>query len=137
MSFVLDANTVIARLNGDQRVSDRLRKLTTEDVVLCAPVLAELEFGAWHSQRKKQNLGRLHELARGMRFEPFGFDAARRFGKLKAELRRRGATKTDFDLVIAAITLDLDAVLVSDDHTFFDGAIEDLKAENWLQTTDQ
>ncbi len=137
MSFVLDANTVIARLNGDQRVSRRLRKLTTEDVLLCAPVLAELEFGAWYSQRREQNLERLHQLARAMRFEPFGFGAARRFGKLKAELRRRGATKTDFDLAIAAIALELDAILVSDDRAFFDGAIEDLKVENWLQIADQ
>ncbi len=134
MSFVLDANTMIARLNGDQRVSEQLRKLTTEDVVLCAPVLAELEFGAWHSQRREQNLERLHRLALGMRFEPFGFGAARRFGRLKAELRRRGAIKTDFDLAIAAIALDLGAVLVSDDRAFFDGSIENLEAENWLQT---
>ncbi len=135
MSFVLDANTVIARLNGDQQVSERLRQLKTEDVVLCAPVLAELEFGAWNSRRREQNLERLHHLAGGMRFEDFGFGAARHFGRLKAHLRRQGVSKSDFDLAIAAIALDLEAVLVSDDRAFFDGSIDGLRVENWLQDT--
>lgn len=132
MTFVLDANTVIARLNGDHRVADRLKKLKSGDVVLCAPVLAELEFGAWHSQRKEQNLERLHLLAEGLRFEPFGFEAARNFGRLKAQLRGQGVTKTDFDLAIAAIALALRATLVSDDRAFHDDSIDGLEVENWL-----
>lgn len=130
---MLDANTVIARLNGNRLVSDRLKKLRTDDVVLCAPVLAELEFGAWYSKRREQNLERLHQLAQGLRFEPFGFGAARHFGRLKAHLRRLGATKTDFDLAIAAIALDLGAALVSDDRAFHDDSIDGLRVENWLQ----
>lgn len=133
MSFVLDANTIIARLNGDQRISDRLRKLKPDAIILCAPVLAELEFGAWYSRRREQNLEKLHRLAQAMRFESFGFGAARHFGRLKAQLQRQGKTKTDFDLTIAAIALDLNAVMVSDDRTFHDGSIDDLDVENWLQ----
>ncbi|MCP3963630.1 MAG: type II toxin-antitoxin system VapC family toxin [bacterium] len=136
MIYLLDANTVIARLNGDLRVATQLKRLKTEDVALCSPVLAELEYGAWYSQRREENLEKLHRLASGMRFEPFGFGASRHFGRLKATLRRQGINKTDFDLAIAAIALDLGAIVVSDDHAFHDGSIEDLQVENWLDEAD-
>jgi hypothetical protein len=40
--YLLDTNTVIARLNGNPAVSERLAALEPDEVVLCAPVLAEL-----------------------------------------------------------------------------------------------
>ncbi|HEX5759319.1 MAG TPA: PIN domain-containing protein [Thermoanaerobaculia bacterium] len=132
MIYLLDTNTVIARLNGNLAVSERLAALEPEEVVLCAPVLAELHFGASLSARREQNLGRLERLADGMRFQPFDAGAARRFGDLKASLRRRGITKSDFDLAIAAIALQLDAILVSEDGAFHDGSIAKLQTENWL-----
>lgn len=93
---------------------------------------AELQYGACYSARKASNLERLHRLAKGLRFEPFSYGAACLYGELKASLRRQGVTKSDFDLSIASISLDLGAVLVSDDHAFYDGSIPDLEAENWL-----
>ena len=122
MSYVLDTNTFIARLNGNAYIASRLRGLETNDVILCAPVLAELQYGACYSARRSSNLERLHRLAQGLR----------RYGELKASLRRQGVTKSDFDLSIAALALDLGAILVSDDHAFFDGSIPGLQAENWL-----
>lgn len=132
MIFVLDTNIFIAGLNGNASVLRRLDALNPEDVVLCAPVLAELEYGARFSGREKANLDKIKRLASRTRFQVFGDAAARRFGTLKAELRRLGALKADFDLSIAAIAFDLEATLVSDDRAFHDDPIPDLKIENWL-----
>lgn len=41
--------------------------------------------------------------------------------------------RDDFDLTIAAIALDLEAVLVSNDTDFNDGAITGIRVENWLE----
>lgn len=135
MTYVLDTNTFIAGLNGNATVLRRLDGLNPEDIVLCAPVLAELEYGARFSGREQANLAKIETLSSRTRFQAFGDTAARRFGTLKAELRRRGALKSDFDLSIAAIAFDLEAILVSDDRAFHDDPIPDLAVENWLLGT--
>ncbi|HEX2224070.1 MAG TPA: PIN domain-containing protein [Thermoanaerobaculia bacterium] len=130
--YLLDTNTVIARLNGHQLVAGRLRRLSPESAILCAPVLAELEFGANASARKEENLERLRLLSSAMRFVSFGQHAAERFGQIKSSLRRRGIAKSDFDLAIASIALEIGATVVSEDRAFHDGSIAGLAAENWL-----
>ena len=132
MTYVLDTNVFIAGLNGNAPVLRRLETLVPEEIVLCAPVLAELEYGARFSSREEANLEKIKMLASRTRFQPFGDAAARRFGSLKAELRRRGELKADFDLSIAAIAFHLGATLVSDDRAFHDEPIPGLNVENWL-----
>lgn len=132
MSYVLDANILIAGFNGHTSVLARLEALKPGEAILCAPVLAELRYGASLSSRRRQNLERLEQTTADMRLRPFNAAAARRFGDLKATLRRRGITISDFDLAIATITLELGAILVSDDHAFHDNPIEGLEVENWL-----
>ena len=132
MTYVLDSNIFIAGLNGNATVLRRLDVLTPEDIVLCAPVLAELEYGARFSGRVEANLEKIKTLSSRARFQVFGDAAARRFGTLKAELRRRGTPKADFDLSIAAIAFDLEATLDSDDRAFHEDPIPGLAVENWL-----
>jgi tRNA(fMet)-specific endonuclease VapC len=121
-----------AGLNGNFKVLSRLDRLAPEEVLLCAPVLAELDFGARCSVRKEENLQRVDRLIAGTRFVPFDLETARRFGQLKSALRRRGLMISDFDLTIAATALCQRSVLVSDDHAFHNRPIEGLTAENWL-----
>lgn len=133
MSYVFDTNVVIAAFNGESAVIEKLAGLEPGDVILCAPVLAELEFGAHLSSRKEENLARIGNLIASTRYEPFDLHAARLFGEVKADLKRRGVVKTDFDLAIAMMALVTGAVLVSEDRTFFDGSIPGLEVENWLR----
>ncbi len=133
MSYVFDTNVVIAAFNGDSGVAERLEDLDPGDVILCSPVLAELEFGARCSSRKEENLARIGNLIASTRYEPFDLHAARLFGEVKADLRRKGVLKTDFDLAIAMMAMVAGAVLISDDNTFFDGSIPGLEVENWLR----
>jgi tRNA(fMet)-specific endonuclease VapC len=132
LTYVLDTNVFIAGLNGNASVLRRLDALKPEDIVLCAPVLAELEYGARFSARVGANLEKIKTLSSRVRFQVFDDRAARRFGALKAELRRHGTPKADFDLSIAAIAFDLEATLVSDDRAFHDNPIPGLDVENWL-----
>jgi tRNA(fMet)-specific endonuclease VapC len=132
VSYLLDTNTVIARLNGDMRVMARLAAIPPEDVLLCAPVVAELVFGAYLSARRASNLERVERLAAALGVVPFDHAAAHRFGELKAALRSRGIIKTDFDLAIASLALQRSATLVSHDQALLDGAIPALPTEDWL-----
>jgi tRNA(fMet)-specific endonuclease VapC len=132
VTYVLDTNIFIAGLNGNIQVLRHLDALRPEDIVLCAPVLAELEYGARFSSQQEANLAKIETLSNRTRFQVFGDGVARRFGTLKAELRRRGELKADFDLSIAAIAFHLEATLVSDDRAFHDEPIPGLDVENWL-----
>ncbi len=131
MAYLLDTNTVVARLNGDTRVAQRLANLRPGDVLLCAPVVAELVYGARLSAKAVENMGRVEHLTDAFGVLPFGDAAARIFGRLKSDLRRRGLAKSDFDLAIASIALERTAVLVTADHAFHDGSIADLQVEDW------
>jgi predicted nucleic acid-binding protein len=82
LTYVLDTNTFIAGLNGNTKVLQRLVALNPEDIVLCAPVLAELEDGARFSGRVEANLEKIMRLSSRARFQAFGDAAARRFGSL-------------------------------------------------------
>lgn len=59
MAYLLDTNTVVARLNGDTGVARRLVNLEPGEVLLCAPVVGELTYGAKLSARAAENLARV------------------------------------------------------------------------------
>jgi tRNA(fMet)-specific endonuclease VapC len=132
LTFLPDTNIVVASLKKNPRVAKRLGELAPDQLILCAPVLAELRFGACHSIHRQENLERLDRLAARVRVEDFGLGAARWFGEIKANLRRKGIPKSDFDLAIASVALDLGVTLVSNDQTFHDQQIGGLLVEDWL-----
>jgi tRNA(fMet)-specific endonuclease VapC len=60
-----------------------------------------------------------------------GPQAAERFGALKAALEKSGRRLADADLLIASITLESDAVLVTGNQRHY-ARIEGLATENWI-----
>ena len=59
-------------------------------------------------------------------------DSADRFGKIKADLRRKGEIIGDFDILIASVALTHDAILVTNNTAHFE-RISGLICENWLK----
>jgi len=130
--YALDTNVVVAALNGVPLVQDKLAALQAVDIMLPAPVIAELYFGACASNRMRKNIARIDRLLAVFSFRSFDEAAARKFAELKAELRRVGHAKSDFDLAIASIALVHDTTLVTHDAALRDGSIVGLKVEDWL-----
>lgn len=132
MSYALDTNTVVAALNGVPPVVAKLAALQPADIVLPAPVIAELYFGARASNRVHENVARVDRLLGLFGLQPFDEASARRFAEVKAGLRRVGRAKSDFDLAIASIALVHGATLVTHDAALLDGSIIGLLVEDWL-----
>jgi tRNA(fMet)-specific endonuclease VapC len=61
----------------------------------------------------------------------FDEDCARYFGKIKAGLDKRGRSRNDLDLCVAAIAVRHRFVLVTGNVRHFQGILG-LKVENWL-----
>ena len=63
---------------------------------------------------------------------PWGSEAARSYGQLRATLEREGQPMGNLDLTIAAQALAMGAVLVTNDHAF--ARIKRLKTIDWTQS---
>ena len=127
---MLDTDTVIYALRGTGRVSRNLLEKKPSEVCISVITLAELRFGA--DRRASRKLHRLIDVfVRGVSVEPFDAAAAGRFGRLAAALVDAGTPIGNFDALIAAHSLALRTVLVTNNTKRF-SQVRGLKIENWV-----
>jgi predicted nucleic acid-binding protein len=132
VKYVLDTNIVARLLDGDERVLANLGNVDPSDVGIPLLVVAELLFGAEKSARRDENRARIQRLTESLRMLPLDFAIIRRYAVVRADVERRGRSKSDFDLMIACTALEHGATLVTHDAALKDGAIEGLAVEDWL-----
>ncbi len=129
--YLLDTNTCIRFLNpGKSTVPDRLAVISREEVAICQIVKAELYYGAYKSARRDANLALLARFFSQFESLPFNDAAAEAYGRLRAELDRRGTPIGPNDLMIAAIALAHDLTLVTHNTSEF-GRVPGLRLEDW------
>lgn len=134
--IVLDTNVVseAARKDPDQRVRQWMRIQPLNELYLCAPVVAELAFGAHRiwlrsgSDRLSSGLRHIVDRTFAGRILDFTAPAAELAGRLHAEREAAGKPIAIGDLWIAAICLHHGAVLATRNLRDFDGL--DLRLEN-------
>jgi tRNA(fMet)-specific endonuclease VapC len=132
--FLLDTNIAAALIDNRGTVLDRAREERRKGgrIGIGIPVLAELYYGVEFSSTRDENLRRLRRGVAGLIVWPFEQRAAAEFGRLRAELRRRGRPMQVIDIMIAAIALSLgNSTVVSTDSDL--GAVPGLKVENWSE----
>ena len=93
--------------------------------------MAELEFGVCNSSRPEQNRLALMTFLSRIEVVPFGAEAAREYGSIRADLTRKGTLIGANDLLIAAHAKALGLTLVTNNTREFD-RVEGLKVENWV-----
>ncbi len=133
MVYMLDTNicSYIIR-STPERIKVKLKEVEREhELALSSVVVSELFYGAY-----KKNSERLISLIKGFieNFTIYNFDtkAAEIYGKIRAELERKGNIIGAYDLQIAAHAISLGAVLVTNNEREF-RRIEALKVENWIR----
>ncbi len=94
---LLDTNAWIALLKGEPNVTNGVRRVGADGLYLCAPVWAELWFGACKSQRIAENQARLRNLAMTVPSLPFDDRAAELCGEIRALLQREGRPIGPYD----------------------------------------
>jgi len=130
MAYLLDTNVVIALMKNHSRVVERVRRARRSELLICAPVEAELWFGVSKSSRIDENRHHLLTLLEWLPSLPFSGEATRLCGELRADLARKGTPIGPYDLQIAAIALTNDCVLVTHNTDEF-SRISGLKLEDW------
>ncbi len=125
--YLLDTNIVVALFNTDPEVEARLE--TAPQVFLCSTVLGELHYGAAHSGRPDDNAARIEDFASTCFVVEVDAHVARRYGRVKAELRKKGRPIPENDIWIAACARQHGLTLVTRDRHF--DQVEGLQTEAW------
>lgn len=128
--FLLDTNAWIAYLKSHSVVVEKVRQAGVQSLFLCAPVRAELWYGACNSQHVEKNQTRLRELFNVLPCLPFEESSADECGELRAVLARQGRPIGPYDLQIAAIALQAKLTVVTRNVGEF-GRVPGLSVVNW------
>ncbi|MFN6562915.1 MAG: type II toxin-antitoxin system VapC family toxin [Nostoc sp. ChiSLP01] len=131
MNYLLDTDTCIYWLNGRQSVREKLLAVGWNEVCICVITAAELYYGAYNSNRVSENLANAEQFIQNLPVVSLTDPALRKFGELKAELRKIGQTISEFDLLIASVALTENYILVTNNTRHY-SRISTLQLENWI-----
>jgi tRNA(fMet)-specific endonuclease VapC len=129
---LLDTNHLSEALRPVSRVRDRIGQLSRQGIRIgtCVPVLCELEAALPTGERGEAYRRALQRLLGRVRLWPLEREAARQYGEIFQELRRRGRVLSQVDMMVAALAMRMDLTVVTSDGDF--EALPDLRTENWL-----
>lgn len=129
--YMLDTNIIAyAKNNKPEVVMERFRKYDPDDLCISVITLAELEYGVFNSSNPDRNQLALTLFLAGIEIVPFDDDAAIEYGRIRAELRRRGTPIGANDLLIAAHAKSRGFVLVTNNTREFE-RVAGLELEDW------
>jgi tRNA(fMet)-specific endonuclease VapC len=129
---LLDTNAAADAMFHRRGVPERVTaaRAAGHDLGIGIPVLGELYAGVESSASRDHNLAILRRSVKLFRLWPFTPRAAAIYGRLYAELRRKGRIIQQVDLQIAAIALELGQCrAVTEDSDL--SAVPGLSVENW------
>lgn len=130
MNYIVDTDTIIYFLKGHANV---VRHIASNPALELATTIinhAELLYGAFYSQKKKQNLAHIQGFLDKINILPFCKISSAIFAEHKALLKKEGKIIADLDLMIASIALCHRYTLVTNNTRHFD-RIKQLKLANW------
>lgn len=131
MNFLLDTDIIIYLLNEIYpELQKKLSSIPENEISISSITVAELYFGAYNSSRVDENIQLLQDLLSELRILYLDEDSGRIFGKIKADLKKRGEIINDSDLFIASIAIRNGIRLVTNNVRHF-SRVEGLKIENW------
>lgn len=133
MNYLLDTNICIYIIKQKPAiVLDRFKELPLGSVAISTITLAELEYGIRKSANPDKNSEALNQFLVPLDITAFDYDATIAYGKIRADLERKGTPIGPLDTLIAAHALSLNITLVTNNEKEFN-RIEGLKIENWAK----
>ena len=133
MKYLLDTNICIYVIKKKPlRLLHKLTRMNISDVGISSITLSELEYGVEKSQFPEKNRIALLEFLSPIEIYDYDDLAAQRYGKIRAELERKGTIIGSLDMLIAAHAVSLSLILVTNNESEFK-RVPELKTENWAK----
>lgn len=128
--YLLDTSIVAFLFRGKYDIGQRLRTIGADQCFVSDVTIAELTYGAYHSDRVEWNLQMIESFKNIVTIVPFS-DAIIEYGKQKDRLVRNGVMIEDFDLLIGCTAVARGMIMVTDNVRHF-SRIEGITLENWI-----
>lgn len=133
MKYLLDTNICIYILkNKYEKSSQWIKDAGIENVCVSSISVAELEFGISKSSKFEESESALYKFLSGYNIIDFDLSAARCYGKMRADLQKRGTPIGTMDMLIGSIALSKSMIIVTNNEKEFE-RIDGLKIENWTK----
>ena len=131
--YMLDTDMCVYIARGKhQQIEVRLAQIAFGDISVSAATYGELAYGASKSKLSHLAQQSLSVLIANTQVLPIDHQVAASYGKLRADLERKGRIIGGNDLWIGAHALSLGLILVTNNTREF-SRVPGLKVENWLQ----
>lgn len=133
MKYLLDTNICIYIIKKKpETVLKRFVRLKPESVAISSITIAELNYGIAKSSKQSENTIALEQFLQPLIQIEFSKNDAHSYGKIRAELERKGKMIGAMDLLIASQALSRNLILVTNNEKEFN-RINDLQVENWIE----
>lgn len=129
--YLLDTCICVFLFREKYGIAEKLDAIGSSECFVSEVTIAELTYGAYKSNRVKENLELLERFVQKVNVVPFA-ESIDFFAQEKNRLRALGTPVDDFDLLIAASAYANDLILVTDNLKHFQN-IKGLIVENWVE----
>ena len=128
--YLLDTDSVIYFLKGNETVTGNFKAHMDTPKALSVITYGELVYGCRKSQRPSANLAKIYRLAELYPVIDVTRSVMDSFGDIKAQLSASGQTVDDFDLLIGCSALTLNYAVVTNNTRHYE-KIPGLRVINW------
>ncbi|MCC8167005.1 MAG: type II toxin-antitoxin system VapC family toxin [Planctomycetes bacterium] len=132
MKVLLDTNICIYLIKNNPPAARRhFMKYSPGDIGISAITVAELFYGVAKSAAVAKNRAALETFLLPLEIMPFDAKAAVAYGRIRAELEKKGRPIGPLDMLIAAIAVRCEVLLVTNNLKEF-RRVSGLKCETWV-----
>ena len=133
MRYMLDTNICIYAIkHKPEKVFQKLQTVDPQDVCVSSVTYAELVHGVEKSAAVEKNRLALSILLANIEILDFDVDAADCYGKIRANLEKKGTPIGPLDMMIAGHAMSMGYTVVTNNVKEF-SRVPDLKIENWAE----
>jgi len=134
MKYLLDTNICIYLIKKQPaRVFEKFKTHRIGDIGISSITYSELAYGVANSQHVEQNHLALEEFVAPLEIVDYPAAAALHYGRMRAELRKKGLLLGPLDMLIASHAAFLGCILVTNNTSEF-SRVPELTIENWTTT---
>jgi tRNA(fMet)-specific endonuclease VapC len=132
MKYLLDTNICIYLINKRPiSVLEKFKSYDIDEIGISSVTISELEYGVFKSENPEKTRIGLVEFLLPFNILDYDSRAAKQYGKIRADLERKGQPIGGMDYLIAAHAISLGLILVSNNIKEFQ-KVDRLKFENWV-----
>jgi len=130
MKYMLDTNMCIYAQKNNPNVIAKIKQNFQQGLAISSITLAELEYGVQASANIEKNTVSLMKFLSIVDVLPFDSGAAVEYGKICADLRKKGTPIGTMDMLIAAHARAENLIVVTHNTREFE-RVEGLQLEDW------